>query len=368
MEYLSHPNLLLEALAALGRKASGRTWEYTEQRLLLRRAETDEIFKKSFAELRTLTDRLTAATDPDDTADIELFQNIEGFPYNAIGSCSPAFLLYYPMLGEFEGELAPVTDHIAALSQEQVARNILDTLTLTENLPKDTPVSGTLYMSTILALDIPDQSKLTLLNLINEYPKIARRAAAHIAPFLESLKAELPSMIKLTSHFASEMRTIPQEDFFGHLTRLKATDGIRFRIHPFVFGMDTVLAFSAPGSEDTVDIYCGFLREQLLDIVQNQPDLRERTFDCYRILGDRTRFDILCFLKDHSAYGQELASEFELARNTIHHHMSKLVESGLVSATVSGNRVYYALDENAFADFLNGQQRLFLPDGNTPPR
>lgn len=366
MEYLSQPNLLLEALSCLGRKASGRTWEYTEQRLLQRRAQTDEVFKKSFAELQSFTDRLIKETDFDDTTNNEAFRNIEGFPYNAIGSCSPAFLLYYPMLGEFNGELAPVTDRIAALSQEEIARNILDTLSLAEGLPEGEPVSGSVYMSTVFSLDIPDQSKLTLLNMINDYPKIARNAADRIAPLLESLKAELPAMMQLTSHFADEMRTIPQKDFFGHLTRLTAKDGIRFRIHPFIFGMDTVLAFQAPDSEDTVDIYCGFLREQLLDVVNGQLSMKEQTFDCYRILGDRTRFDILCFLKNQSAYGQELATEFGLARNTIHHHMNKLVESGLVTATVSGNRVYYALDQDAFSGFMKAQQKLFLPVQNPP--
>lgn len=361
MEYLTQPNLLLEALACLGRRASGRTWEYTEQRLLTRRADTDMAFRKSFGELQTFTRRLIKATSFDESADDTLFHNIEGFPYNAIGSSSPAFLLFYPEIGTFDGDLAAVTAHITSLSQEQTARNILDTLSLTDDIEADAVISVSQYMSIVLALDIPDASKLALLNLINDYPDIAQKASEIIAPLLASLEEELPAMIKLTSHFADAMRNIPEEDFFGHMTHLKNTDSSRFRIHPFIFGMDTILTCETTDSDNTVDIYCGFLREQLLDIMGSEADAKDRVYDQYHLLGDRTRYDMVRFLQAHSAYGQELATEFDLARNTIHHHMSKLVESGLVSATISGNRVYYSLDKAGFSAFLKEQEELFLP-------
>ena len=55
------------------------------------------------------------------------------------------------------------------------------------------------------------------------------------------------------------------------------------------------------------------------------------------------------------AYGQELSAKFGLSRNTIHHHMSKLLAARLVSCTVDGNRVYYTVDRESVSDLLNRQ-------------
>lgn len=78
-------------------------------------------------------------------------------------------------------------------------------------------------------------------------------------------------------------------------------------------------------------------------------------------LADQTRFDILCHLRDHDAYGQELAARFSLSRNTIHHHMTKLLSAHLVKCTVDGNRVYYRANEQSIRRLLERQRELLLP-------
>ena len=69
--------------------------------------------------------------------------------------------------------------------------------------------------------------------------------------------------------------------------------------------------------------------------------------------------------EDRAAYGQELSDHLGLARNTIHHHMSKLASAGLVTCTVDGNRVYYTVDKSA-ADRLLIRQRQLLIGGHWP--
>ncbi|MCD8119968.1 MAG: winged helix-turn-helix domain-containing protein [Lachnospiraceae bacterium] len=432
MDYLSQPNLLLESLACLGRRGTGKSWEETEQRILLRKAGTDEAFGNIFDELKPLNDLLTLKTQfsentkdkrDDDTADAQsraktdvpeadedLFRSIEGLPCNVLGLCSPAFLLFAPVLNEFDGDVTALAERIAALPPSQISKNILDILSGTmdislktdrrdgeaesfgqtapaKNLSPDTPshadlcaatvppqgtqISADIYMRTVLSLNLPDLSKLKLLNLYNNYRDTARRAAACIVPLSERLRQEAPAIKTLISYFADGMRTIPQDDFFGYLAHIKSAsrrmDSIRIRLHPFLLGLDTVLAFPASDADDTIDIYCGFLRDQLTNTNGSQPNLADRVFNSYRLLGDRTRYDILCYLKDHPAYGQELSFKFGLARNTIHHHMSKLVEADLVSTTVRGNRVYYTLNTNVVGEFLDDQQKLLRPKDGTAP-
>lgn len=83
-------------------------------------------------------------------------------------------------------------------------------------------------------------------------------------------------------------------------------------------------------------------------------------YNAIKLLGDKTRFDILCYLKDRKAYGQELSARFGLSRNTIHHHMSKLLAARLVTCTVDGNRVYYTIDRASVSELLDRQRDLLL--------
>ena len=82
--------------------------------------------------------------------------------------------------------------------------------------------------------------------------------------------------------------------------------------------------------------------------------------EAFHLLADRTRLEILLYLRDHPAYGQELADHFGLARNTIHHHMNKFYNAGLVTCTVEGARVYYALDKEHLRSLVEKQTMLFL--------
>ena len=61
------------------------------------------------------------------------------------------------------------------------------------------------------------------------------------------------------------------------------------------------------------------------------------------------------------AYGQELAVRFGLSRNTIHHHMTKLLAAHLVKCTVDGNRVYYRVDEKSVSRLLDRLSELLMP-------
>lgn len=106
--------------------------------------------------------------------------------------------------------------------------------------------------------------------------------------------------------------------------------------------MDTNLSSDiAPGR---VCIYCGILRKSLLEMLDGQSSVSNTVYEAFRVLGDKTRFDMLCYLKDHPTYSQDLAARFNLSRNTIHHHMSKLLATNLVKCTIDGNRIYYSLD------------------------
>ena len=155
---------------------------------------------------------------------------------------------------------------------------------------------------------------------------------------------------------------IGNEGCDAYLTRTSSlilSQGSHYRLRPFLFGMDTNL--SSPLEDGVSCIYCGILREELLEMLIGKASNRDLVYEALRLLGDRTRFDMVCYLRDHEAYGQELSARFGISRNTVHHHMSKLSTAGLVRCTASGSRVYYKLDPDMVLYLLQLQRELFYP-------
>jgi len=67
------------------------------------------------------------------------------------------------------------------------------------------------------------------------------------------------------------------------------------------------------------------------------------TVRLYRALGDESRLRILRLLAERDRYLTELATELELSKPTISHHLAQLRSAGLVTMTEQGNLTYYTL-------------------------
>jgi DNA-binding transcriptional ArsR family regulator len=74
------------------------------------------------------------------------------------------------------------------------------------------------------------------------------------------------------------------------------------------------------------------------------------TVRLYRALGDETRLRILRLLADQDRYLTELATELELSKPTISHHLAQLRSAGLVVTTEQGAMTYYSLHRDRIAE------------------
>jgi DNA-binding transcriptional ArsR family regulator len=63
----------------------------------------------------------------------------------------------------------------------------------------------------------------------------------------------------------------------------------------------------------------------------------------HRALGDGTRIRILRLLRDRDRYLTELATELELTKPTMKHHLALLRAAGLVTVVQEGTLTYYSL-------------------------
>ena len=80
----------------------------------------------------------------------------------------------------------------------------------------------------------------------------------------------------------------------------------------------------------------------------------------FKALGDKSKADILLFIKDRPAYGSEIAKQFSLTTATVSHHMNKLLQLRIVQADVCEGKVYYQASKEALQELFEHARNLFL--------
>lgn len=77
--------------------------------------------------------------------------------------------------------------------------------------------------------------------------------------------------------------------------------------------------------------------------------LLERLVEVFKALGDPSRLRILGAVSERPRTGTELGEMLGVGAPTVSHHVAKLEDAGLVTATKDGQRRIYALDEAALS-------------------
>ena len=75
----------------------------------------------------------------------------------------------------------------------------------------------------------------------------------------------------------------------------------------------------------------GVLADKLELYQKNMQNARELLPQILKLLGDKSKFEILCLLKAHGRYNLEIAEELHLTPATASHHMSMLLSSHMVT-------------------------------------
>lgn len=360
MEYLPQNNLLLEALAYFGRRAAGHTTDELLTRLRSRGVTDLEGLQQQLKPFDALMRQLDREISIPEAQLQALFGNLSGFSRNTVGSFCPVFLLYYSTIFHFTSDVAQATQTIQSLSKPELAGRLAVSLEIADEDVPQNVMSVDEFTTRVFALSVPAESKVAILELYHQPQPILDAASGYLTKAVALLQQLLPDMQQLCASFSAELQARGAEDFLAHTSSLRSKPEMSYQIHPFLFGMDTNLAVTTP-EENTVQLYCGIFRRPLQDVLNTAGKAEDDVHHAIKLLADRTRFDILCYLRDREAYGQELSTHFGLSRNTIHHHMSKLLAARLVKCTVDGNRVYYTVDQDSIAELLQRQRALLLP-------
>lgn len=360
MKYTPNPNLLLEALAYLGTRANGYTLSWMESRLQTKGITDLSAFYQHYAPISSLVQELNQVFPNHQEALQRLFKDLEGFPFNTTGMYSPAFLMFFPFVGRYQDDLDALLKEMAGLSPDQIAQYILLSLGLHDGVTADAGGYAKHFIDTVFSLTVPAESRLSLLEVLHKFPSMILEAADCLRPVLAYLELHRDRLIALAEAFGQELETVGHENHLRQTTSLAINGEVCYELHPFIFGPDSNLALEPPLKPGIVTIHCGILVRFLHQLFEEGKGSEEQVYEAIRLLGDQTRFEILCFLRDRPAYGSELSEHLGFARNTIHHHTSKLLNAGLITYTVEGNRICYSTNKARLSSLLAQQHHLLI--------
>lgn len=106
--------------------------------------------------------------------------------------------------------------------------------------------------------------------------------------------------------------------------------------------------------------FYGLLNPKLA-IYQNEFDLTKETLlSDLKLLSDKSKFEILCSLKDNPKYNLEIANQLNLSPATMSHHMNLLLSGGFVTIEKKNGKVYYHISIQKIRETISALNKLFL--------
>jgi DNA-binding transcriptional ArsR family regulator len=108
-------------------------------------------------------------------------------------------------------------------------------------------------------------------------------------------------------------------------------------------------------------LYIGVLHSAVVE-ASDSPFDDTRLTKTLKVMGDKSKFEIMRILSKEPKFGLELAQALEISTATISHHMSQLEEMDLIRCERDSNRVYYSLNRETVEYVVRNLNKLFLED------
>lgn len=107
--------------------------------------------------------------------------------------------------------------------------------------------------------------------------------------------------------------------------------------------------------------FYGVLNQQVEACQAQRVQGKEQLLAGLKLLGDKSKFEIVCSLKERPKYNLEIAEQLHLTPATMSHHMNLLLSGGLVTIEKAGGKVYYRLDTEQLQKLATLFQQILLP-------
>ncbi|MGF7142923.1 DNA-binding transcriptional ArsR family regulator [Anaerotaenia torta] len=214
--------------------------------------------------------------------------------------------------------------------------------------------------------DIPKEEKWRLQDIflnreehIGEVVRLVSKAAALLESYRQELEQEAEEFYCYWN--APEQREDFQRFMKSCLPVNLDENPLGLLIKPRIFLPNTI---SLRLKEETNGAYCqpdiywigilfgnDFTLEMTRQLKDRECDLN--ALEILKLLSDKSKFEILSYIRDKRAYGSELAKHLNLTAATISHHMNSLITKGLVIMEKKEMRIYYRGNKQAIENILS---------------
>ena len=216
----------------------------------------------------------------------------------------------------------------------------------------------------IMDMGIADEEKWKLQQIFLKPKEHREKVFALLEAALEVLKEYSAELDRFAAEFAVYWEHKLQN--ISILDYLKEQTGFDLEENPLGCGMrpniimpSSIMVFAKCEKDSTLSTPYLFTTGILFDddfIIsftgEDTCKKQEYAMKVLKMLSDSSKFEILSYIKDKSAYGSQLAKHLGLTTATISHHMSALLSVGLVTMETKESKVYYKGNTTAIAEVL----------------
>ena len=250
-------------------------------------------------------------------------------------------------------------EHIRSMSDSDLMNILLEAVKLEH--PDNTSFSS--FFDCISSNLSSAELKFALLDLFMHRNEYIDELEEMLMPICAIIREQLPLIKDLL-------------DGFGELTPAEETEGGSFlsyckfvvnspettkKIYPFLMGLADYAVVGPDGSSEEY-VIGGVFRAKVIRFSADDTQKMIQLKNITKLIGDSSRFDMLLYLRDHKAYGQEIAKEMDLFFTTVSHHLNKLSAAGLLGCKLVGGKGYYTMNKLAVYNFCNNLKTTLLGD------
>lgn len=226
------------------------------------------------------------------------------------------------------------------------------------------------YISLIDSLEIPVDFKYKYILMYQNHQRYFQEVLDMIELVAEQLKKEEHNFHEIIEEYETIVNSkIEKADgnFFDFMDVQFQYDG-DILLRPAIMANNVVLissfmrihnAYPKKKFEQAI-VYFGVNVIAFSKLFKKHELNEDKLTSILKILGDKSKYDILMSLKGKQMYAAEIAKMMNVTNATVSHHMRNLFQLALVRMITDNNRVYYTLNENTIKKVVDLLDKKFL--------
>ena len=362
VKLLSEPNIVYEAAMLLYDAANGVSYKDKKEELERSNTEVSDELSVGFDTFSRFTALINDKSDVPEEILSHLFIHRP-----ELDTCL-AFYILHDVFASVKPNFIADLERINKMSKATFFANIY--YLLLGRFPElESKVSITSYsdiIKFISVLPVSGELKWILTSFYNDFDTIKGQLAVTIGKIGKLFYDGYELVSHYTDWFLANYRMSSASDAERYLREnYKILDGKTpdvLYVLPCSAAADRI-AYKMNYTEEQVTdfLYIGVLHSSVQEASQSPFD-DTRLTKTLKVMGDKSKFEILRILSDDHKFGLELAQALDISTATISHHMSQLEEMDLIRCERDSNRVYYSLNRETVEYVVKNLSKLFLED------